>query len=253
MPAQEPRPGAETLHHSNTQAYYDEFSKAYERNRGDNDPGGYHELIDDLQVDFAARYAAGGDLLEVGCGTGLLLRRFAQLTKSARGIDLSPGMLEKARARGLDVSTGTVLDLPFPDASFDVTCSFKVLAHVEDIERALGEMVRVTRPSGAVIADFYNPYSLRGLVKRFGPAGAISASTDESAVYTRFDSPFRVAKLLPPGWRIASSRGVRILTPAAFAFRVPWLRKALTAGEWALADSPLSVFGGFWLAAITKA
>ena len=250
MSAQEHPPGAETLHPSNTQAYYDEFSKGYEKNRGDNDPGGYHELVDDLQVDFAARYAAGGDLLEVGCGTGLLLRRFAQLTKSARGIDLSPGMLEKARARGLDVRTGTVLDLPFPDASFDVTCSFKVLAHVEDIERALAEMIRVTRPTGTVIADFYNPYSLRGLVKRFGPAGAISASTNESAVYTRFDSPFRVAKLLPAGWRIAASRGVRILTPAAHAFRVPLLRKALTFGEWALADSPLSVFGGFWLAAI---
>ncbi|HMI86801.1 MAG TPA: methyltransferase domain-containing protein [Polyangiaceae bacterium] len=253
MSAQDPRPGAETLHHSNTQAYYDEFSKAYEKNRGDNDPGGYHELIDDLQVDFAARYAAGGDLLEVGCGTGLLLRRLSKLTKSARGIDLSPGMLETARARGLDVTTGTVLELPFPDASFDVTCSFKMLAHVEDIERALAEMIRVTRPTGAVIADFYNPYSLRALVKRFGPAGAISASTNESAVYTRFDSPFDVPKLLPPGWRVAASRGVRILTPAAFAFRVPWLRKALTVGEWALADSPLSVFGGFWLAAITKA
>jgi SAM-dependent methyltransferase len=181
-----------------------------------------------------------------------LLRRFAQVTKSARGIDLSPGMLEKARARGLDVATGTATSLPFPDASFDVTCSFKVLAHVADIEGALAEMIRVTRPRGAVIADFYNPYSLRGLVKRFGPAGAISAFTDESAVYTRFDSPFRVAKLLPPGWRISASRGVRIVTPAALAFRVPWLRKALTISEWALADSPLSIFGGFWLAAITK-
>jgi ubiquinone/menaquinone biosynthesis C-methylase UbiE len=241
-----------THDHSSTQAYYDEFSKGYERSRGDNDPGGYHELIDDLQVDFASRYAAGGDLLEVGCGTGLLLRRFAQVTKSARGIDLSPGMLEKARARGLDVATGTATSLPFPDASFDVTCSFKVLAHVADIEGALAEMIRVTRPRGAVIADFYNPYSLRGLVKRFGPAGAISAFTDESAVYTRFDSPFRVAKLLPPGWRISASRGVRIVTPAALAFRVPWLRKALTISEWALADSPLSIFGGFWLAAITK-
>jgi ubiquinone/menaquinone biosynthesis C-methylase UbiE len=242
----------ETHEHSSTQAYYDEFSKGYERNRGDNDPGGYHELIDDLQVDFASRYAAGGDLLEVGCGTGLLLRRFAKVTKSARGIDLSPGMLEKARARGLDVATGSATNLPFPDASFDVTCSFKVLAHVVDIERALAEMVRVTRPTGAVIADFYNPYSLRGLVKRFGPAGAISASTDESAVYTRFDSPFRAAKLLPSGWHISASRGVRIVTPAALAFRVPWLRKVLTVSEWALADSPLSVFGGFWLAAITK-
>jgi ubiquinone/menaquinone biosynthesis C-methylase UbiE len=253
MSAQVPRPGAESSRHSNTQAYYDEFSKAYEKNRGENDPGGYHELIDDLQVDFAARYAAGGDLLEVGCGTGLLLRRLAKLTKSARGIDLSPGMLEKARARGLDVTTGTVVKLPFPDASFDVTCAFKMLAHVEDIERALAEMARVTRPTGAIIADFYNPYSLRGLVKRFGPAGAISASTDESSVYTRFDSPFRVKKLLPPGWHIAASRGVRIVTPAALAFRVPWLRKALTVAEWALADSPLSVLGGFWLAAITKA
>src|SRR5215813_13658162 len=110
---------------ASTQAYYDEFSKGYERLRGANDRGGYHELVDDLQVDFAARYAAGGDLLEVGCGTGLLLRRFAKLTKTARGIDLSPGMLETARARGLDVVTGTALELPFPDASFDVTCSFK--------------------------------------------------------------------------------------------------------------------------------
>jgi ubiquinone/menaquinone biosynthesis C-methylase UbiE len=252
MPTPEPHREAETLYHSSTQAYYDEFSKGYERHRGDNDPGGYHELIDDLEVDFASRYAVGGDLLEVGCGTGLLLRRFAQVTKSARGIDLSPGMLEKARERGLDVRTGSATDLPFPDASFDVTCSFKVLAHVPDIEKALREMIRVTRPEGTVIAEFYNPYSLRGLVKRFGPAGAISATTNESAVYTRFDSPFRVQKLLPPDWRISASRGVRIVTPAAAAFRIAWLRKALTMGEWALADSPLSVFGGFWLAAIAK-
>jgi hypothetical protein len=127
-----------------------------------------------------------------------------------------------------------------------------MLAHVEEIERALAEMIRVTRPTGTVIADFYNPYSLRALVKRWGPAGAISSSTDESAIYTRFDSPFRVKKLLPPGWRVVDSRGVRILTPAALTFRVPWLRKALTVGEWALADSPLSVFGGFWLAAIAR-
>ena len=252
MPTPETHRATETLYQSTTQAYYDEFSKGYERNRGENDPGGYHELIDDLEVDFASRYAAGGDLLEVGCGTGLLLRRFAKVAKSARGIDLSPGMLEKARERGLEVQTGSATDLPFPDASFDVTCSFKVLAHVPDIEKALREMTRVTRPHGTVIAEFYNPYSLRGLVKRFGPAGAISDKTNESAVYTRFDSPFRVAKLLPPGWHISASRGVRIVTPAAMAFNVPVLRKALTVSEWALADSPLSVFGGFWLAAITK-
>jgi ubiquinone/menaquinone biosynthesis C-methylase UbiE len=237
---------------ANTQSYYDEFSTAYERLRGTNDPGGYHELVDDLEVDFASRYAAGGDLLEVGCGTGLILQRLAKIARRAEGIDLSPGMLEKARARNLSVRQGSATDLPFPDASFDVTCSFKVLAHVEDIEKALSEMIRVTRPTGVVLAEFYNPLSLRGLVKRLGPARAISTQTNESAVFTRFDSPFRVKKLLPVGWEIVASRGVRIVTPTAFAMRVPGLRSALKASEWALADSPLSIFGGFWIAAISR-
>src|SRR3954452_5049487 len=83
--------------------YYNEFSHTYERLRGPNDPHGYHALVDDLEIDFAARYAAGKDLLEVGCGTGLLLERLARIARTARGVDLSPGMLERARERGLQV------------------------------------------------------------------------------------------------------------------------------------------------------
>ena len=161
-------------------------------------------------------------------------------------------MLAKAQARGLSVRQGSATSLPFPDASFDVTCSFKVLAHVEAIEQAIAEMTRVTRPHGTVIAEFYNPLSLRALVKRLGPARAISSSTHEGAVFTRFDSPSQVKKLLPVGWEIVASRGVRIVTPTAFAMRVPGLRSALRASEWALADSPLSRFGGFWIAAIAR-
>src|SRR5262249_8424696 len=79
-----------------TQAYYDEFSKRYEKHRAPNDPSGYHALVDDLEIDFVSRFAAGGDILEVGCGTGLLLERLAAIGRSAAGIDLSPGMLAKA-------------------------------------------------------------------------------------------------------------------------------------------------------------
>ena len=159
-----------------TRAYYDEFSVRYEAERRPNRPDGYHALIDDLEVELVERYGRGGDVLECGVGTGLLLERFARFAKSARGIDLSPGMLDGARARGLDVREASVTSIPFDDASFDVTCSFKVLAHVPEIGRALAEMARVTRPGGVVLAEFYNPLSMRGLVKRLGPAGAISAS-----------------------------------------------------------------------------
>ena len=120
--------------------YYDEFSHAYEARRRPNDPGGYHALIDDLEIELTERYGAGKDVLECGCGTGLILERIKGYARRAVGIDLSPGMLDHARARGLEVREGSVTALPFEDATFDVTCSFKVLAHVPDIGRALAEM-----------------------------------------------------------------------------------------------------------------
>jgi ubiquinone/menaquinone biosynthesis C-methylase UbiE len=232
--------------------YYDAFAKGYENQRGSNDPGGYHELLDELESEFVRRFGAGLDVLEVGCGTGLVLSRIARFARRAEGVDLSPGMLAHAEKRGLSVREGSATALPFPDASFDVTCSFKVLAHVPEIERALSEMARVTRPGGFILAEFYNPNSIRGLLRRFGPKGAIAAGAHEGNVYTRFDSPANVAKLLPPGCEIVASRGVRIVTPTAHAFRLPGLASALRATERALCDSALSAFGGFWIAAISK-
>jgi ubiquinone/menaquinone biosynthesis C-methylase UbiE len=235
-----------------TRAYYDEFSRRYDEQRGGNVPSGYHDLIDQLELDFLARFATGKSVLEVGCGTGLLLERMREFSAHARGLDLSEGMLHRARERGLDVVLGSATDLPFEDASFDVACSFKVLAHVRDIERALYEMARVVRPGGTVVAEFYNRQSLRALVKRLGPAGAISDSTTEAAVYTRFDSPREVERYLPSGTHIIASRGIRIVIPAARSLGLPWIGKVLRAAERALCDSPLRRFGGFWVAAIHK-
>jgi ubiquinone/menaquinone biosynthesis C-methylase UbiE len=235
-----------------TRAYYDEFSARYEERRDGRDPGGYHDLVDELEVGFVERYGRGRDVLEVGCGTGLLLRRMAAFARSARGVDLSPGMLAQARARGLDVVEASATDLPLPDASFDVVCSFKVLAHVRDVRRALAEMARVTRPGGVVLAELYNPYSLRGLAKRLGPPGRIGHATDESAVYTRFDPPTGLDAIRPPGTRLVASRGVRIVIPAAAALRIPVVGPLLKSAERLLCDSPLRYLGGFWIAALRK-
>ena len=239
-------------HLSATRAYYDEFAEAYEAHRDGHDPGGYHDLVDELEVALVERYGRGRDVLEAGCGTGLLLRRIALFARSARGIHLSEKMIAKARARGLDVTQGSATKLPFADASFDVACSFKVLAHVEDVRTALAEMARVVRPGGHVLAEFYNPVSLRGLAKRLGPSGAISRKTNESAVYTRFDPPWRIGALRPHGTRVVASRGVRILTPFAGALGVPILGALLRKGERLFCDSPLRYLGGFWIAVLEK-
>jgi ubiquinone/menaquinone biosynthesis C-methylase UbiE len=237
--------------HANRE-YYDAFSADYERERGKNDPGGYHELLDELEAEYVRRFGQARDVLEVGCGTGLVLMRIRDFARRAQGVDLSPGMLEKAKARGLDVQLGSATELPFESNQFDVTCSFKVLAHVPEIEKALSEMARVTRPGGVVLAEFYNPYSLRGLAKRLGPAGKIAEGKNEHDVYTRFDSPARAKELTPPGCVLVGARGVRITIPSARLMKNPWGRRLFRAAEHALCDSPLRQLAGFYVAAYEK-
>ena len=127
-----------------------------------------------------------------------------------------------------------------------------MLAHVPQIGKALSEMARVTRPGGVVIAEFYNPLSFRALAKRVGPAGKISEATRESAVYTRFDAPWIIPRLLPPGVKLEAVRGVRIVTPVAAAMRIPGVSGVLRRVETWLADTPAAFFGGFYVAVLRK-
>jgi ubiquinone/menaquinone biosynthesis C-methylase UbiE len=229
-------------------AYYDDFSAWYERERG----RGYHAMIDALEMDAVAELARGKRVLEAGCGTGLVLSQLTRIAGEAHGFDLSQGMVEKARARGLSVALGSVTNVPFQDASFDFVCSFKVLAHVPDIERALSELARVTRPGGMLALEFYNPRSLRYLAKRIAGPQPISADRTEADVFTRWDTPEAIERLLPKDLALEGFRGVRVVTPAAFVHKVPVVGSLFTAAERACVRGPLSRFGGFLLAILRK-
>lgn len=230
-------------------AYYDDFSGWYERERGH----GYHQMIDDLEVATVARYGRGLDVLEVGCGTGLILDRVRSFAAQAVGADLSAGMLSRARARGLSVVQASATALPFADQRFDVVYSFKVLAHVADIREALTEMARVTRPGGHVLAEFYNPISLRYLVKRLKPPSAISATTTDEEVYTRYDSLAQIKRYLPSSLRYVGVRGIRVITPVSHVHRIPGLGTLVRRAEAVLADIPgARNLGGFLIAIAQK-
>ncbi len=231
-----------------SRAYYDDFATGYETERHH----GYHALLDDLELGVALPLAEGRDVLEVGCGTGLILSRLHGVAHYAEGVDLSPGMLEKARARGLTVREASATALPYPEASFDVVLSFKVLAHVPDISLALAEMARVCRPGGRVLAELYNPWSLRYLAKRLAGPGKISDGRSEADVYTRWDAPTKLAAMLPPSLVLDEVRGLRVFTPAAFVHRIPIVGSALARAEHAVTKSPLRWFGGFLVVAASK-
>ena len=230
------------------ESYYDEFADWYEDERH----SGYHAFIDRLETDLILPYASGKDVLEIGCGTGLILRRMVPVANRAAGIDLSDGMLERARERGLEVYKANATDLPFEDATFDVVYSFKVLAHVEDIDKAIAEMSRVCRRGGLLILEFYNRFSLRYVAKRLGGPQKISDSTHEGAVYTRWDSPIDLSRRLPENLRVVDWAGVRVVTPSAHFHKIPGVSHVLQRVEMRARDSMFKYFGGFLVMIIEK-
>jgi ubiquinone/menaquinone biosynthesis C-methylase UbiE len=100
-------------------------------------------------------------ILEVGCGRGVALPRFAELCRPSRlaGIDIDPDLITFARDRvrrfGVDAElfVGDVRDLPFDDAEFDVVIDFGTCYHIDHPERALDEIGRVLRSGGYFIHE----------------------------------------------------------------------------------------------------
>jgi 2-polyprenyl-6-hydroxyphenyl methylase/3-demethylubiquinone-9 3-methyltransferase len=91
-------------------------------------------------------------ILDVGCGAGLLSNPLSKGGHSVTGLDQAAEALETAKQRD---STGRVMyvvgqaeNLPFSNESFDVVCCFDVLEHVESPDLVIAESARVLRPGG---------------------------------------------------------------------------------------------------------
>jgi len=110
-----------------------------------------------LYVGFA-QLRDEGRILDVGCGTGALVKVLAGMARQAElvGVDPSQTFVDYARAQianpGIRFEVGDAMQLPFPTASFHQTLSLLVMMFIPEPEKAAKEMKRVTRPGGTVSA-----------------------------------------------------------------------------------------------------
>lgn len=105
----------------------------------------------------------GMRVLDCGCGPGTITMGLAEAVApgEAVGLDFQPDQIAAARAlaseRGVAnvrFVTGSVYELPFPDASFDAAYANTLFMHLAEPTRALAEMKRVLKPGGVVaLAD----------------------------------------------------------------------------------------------------
>src|SRR5262245_26754533 len=119
----------------------------------------------------------GRTVLEVGCGAGIDLARFATGGARLTGVDLAPSATGLARQNfdhhGL-VGRFVVADgerLPFPDSAFDLVYGHGVVQYTADPAKLLGECRRVLKPGGLAIFQVYNRISWLNALSRLMKVG----------------------------------------------------------------------------------
>jgi ubiquinone/menaquinone biosynthesis C-methylase UbiE len=165
-------------------------------------------------LDFAG-LADNGVILDAGCGTGALTTVMLARTEAAEvvGVDISSAYVayaqEEVRSPRARFEVGDLTQLPFDDAEFEQVYSQLVLQFVPDVERAILELKRVTKPGGLIAATSWDLAG--GLIfnRIFWDVAAMLDPEAEKLRQRAFTRPLTRPNELAEAWRSAGFAEVR--------------------------------------------
>jgi ubiquinone/menaquinone biosynthesis C-methylase UbiE len=137
-----------------------EYFEYYNRLREDIESPAFSQALHEY------KQHAGHKVLDVGCGNGYVLSKYAGEGAEVYGVDITEAAVRLCRQRFelLELrgqfQVANAEALPFPDAQFDVVCSMGVLHHTPDTAHAVQEIHRVLKPGGRLIVMFYHRNSI---------------------------------------------------------------------------------------------
>ncbi|MDI6756984.1 MAG: methyltransferase domain-containing protein [Endomicrobiia bacterium] len=167
---------------------YDDMARDYERIDGRRTP----ELAEWLRsnLDDIRRIAPGGNLLDIGAGSGFVTRCAEGIFDNRVGVDLSRKILAESSGT-FDMGVCADVDnLPFADGAFDAATCFAVLHHMYDYGGLVSEMARVLKPGGVFYSDHDLDFAFRrnfaapiALYRMFKDKGTRKKLSDINASY----------------------------------------------------------------------
>jgi ubiquinone/menaquinone biosynthesis C-methylase UbiE/predicted kinase len=132
----------------------------------------YKPLDRELLAQFAARVHGLGPVCDLGCGPGHVTRYLHEHGASVSGIDLSPGLVERAPQNnpGLEFRQGNMAELTIDDASQAGIVAFYSLIHFQrsQIVPVLQEFYRVLQPGGLLLLAFHQGQEIRHIQEWWG-------------------------------------------------------------------------------------
>jgi SAM-dependent methyltransferase len=158
---------------------------------------------------------SGRDVLEVGCGAGVDLARFAKGGARVTGVDVAESAIELARSNfsqqslsgRFQVANGE--DLPFADDTFDLVYAHGVVQYTADPQKLISECRRVLRSGGTAIFQVYNRVSWLNALSKLMKVGL---EHDDAPVLLKFSigefrrllSGFSEVRIVPERFPVAS-------------------------------------------------
>jgi SAM-dependent methyltransferase len=136
---------------------YDRLAEEYTRRISDELQ---HKPLDRQLLDRFAKQTKGrGEVCDMGCGPGHIARYLRQTGASVFGLDLSPGMLERARKLNPDIlfREGNMLSLDIPDGTLAGVAAFYAIVNLpkQSLPVVFREIHRVLRPDGLLLLAFH--------------------------------------------------------------------------------------------------
>lgn len=166
--------------HLKWQKFWDEQAKvddSYQAVRGDkimpDEIQGYHDrkLVEMLNPE------SGDKLLDAGCGVGDQTMLLSHFVSKITSMDFSPVMAERCGSRlreagvtNATIKTADVTALPYPNQDFNKTMCIAVVEYLnpEEVDEAIAELARVTKPGGLLVLHIKDLWSGTGLIVTFG-------------------------------------------------------------------------------------
>ncbi len=146
-----------------------------------------------IQDLLESHFSSPCNLLDIGCGAGLLSNFLAEKGHTVTGIDLSENSLKIAQKNDASTSVcykkASALDLPFQNESFEAVCAMDVLEHVEDPLQLVKEASRVLKPGGLFIFYTFNRTVLSYLLVIKGVEWLVPNTPKNMHVFDLFISP----------------------------------------------------------------
>ncbi|MFC1477837.1 methyltransferase domain-containing protein [Candidatus Margulisiibacteriota bacterium] len=114
----------------------------------------------------------GGSIIDIGAGFGRLTSEYKEKFNKCVLLDYAGNLLNQARDKyksdnNIEYIKASCYEMPLPDNSFDVAVSFRLLHHIQDVDKFLDEAYRIIKPGGRFILEVANKKNALEIIRYF--------------------------------------------------------------------------------------